>query len=324
MRKQTTEEFKERIKKETNNRYELLSEYINPKTKIKVMHKKCGYVWETSPYNIFKIHNCPMCENKWKRTTEDFKKEIQNICGDEYKLLSEYKGTNEKVLLEHTKCGNVYEVLPREFKKGKRCPKCMRPNYNQNTESFKQRVFEKYGDKYEILSEYKSAREHITVKCNNCGKIWQVTPDNLISKRSGCPVCSISKGEDAIKTWLDANNKKYITQYTDKRCKHIRLLKFDFAILKENNELDFLIEYDGQQHFSPVRFTQKMSNQKCEKNYNETILKDTIKEQFCIDNNIPLYRISEKNLNKIPEVLENIFNRNTIPWETFLHIKKNL
>lgn len=88
--------------------------------------------------------------------------------------------------------------------------------------------------------------------------------------------------------------------------------------------MDFLIEYDGKQHFLPIRFSDSMSNEKCENNYKQNVLKDTIKEQFCIDNNIPLYRICESNLNNIPSVLENIFNGNTIPWETFLHVKKNL
>lgn len=321
MKKQSTEEFKNKVKELTNNSYEILSEYNGNKTKVKVKHKKCGYIWETFPYNIFKLKNCPKCENKWKRDTETFKHEVKKMFGDEYVVLGEYIATNVPILMKHMKCGLEFKRIPRELKQKVLCPHCRRPYYKQDTKMFSERINIKYNGKYEIVSEYKSAREKILVKCKKCNKIWESTPDRLISNH-GCPICSISRGEEKIKKWLDENSINYKQQYTNKKCKYKRLLRFDFAILDNKGELLFLIEYDGQQHFSPTRFSKKQLNTECESEYRKNIIKDKIKEKFCLENSIKLFRIKEKNLNKLDEILEDIFNGNTIPWETFLYYKE--
>ena len=47
-----------------------------------------------------------------------------------------------------------------------------------------------------------------------------------------------------------------------------------------------------------------MSEEKVKKNFEDTKKRDTIKNKYCIDNNIRLIRISHKDFNNIPSILE--------------------
>lgn len=58
--KYSTEEFKEKVKKITNDKIEVLGEYVNNKTKIKLRHKLCKHEWECTPAQIMnRKSGCP-------------------------------------------------------------------------------------------------------------------------------------------------------------------------------------------------------------------------------------------------------------------------
>jgi len=59
---------------------------------------------------------------------------------------------------------------------------------------------------------------------------------------------------------------------------------------------DLLIEYDGEQHFEPIRFN-KISDSQMYKNFISTQIKDWLKDKYCIDHNIPLIRINPTKFN---------------------------
>lgn len=82
---------------------------------------------------------------------------------------------------------------------------------------------------------------------------------------------------------LEEANIPFRQQATFKDLKQITLLRFDFAILDNNKEKILrLIEFDGEQHFQEIEFfgpLEKIKNN------------DKIKNEYCINNNIPLVRI---------------------------------
>lgn len=68
-------------------------------------------------------------------------------------------------------------------------------------------------------------------------------------------------------------------------------LRFDFYIPPtEGNPKGFLIEYDGEQHFRPVRFN-NTSDEQMYQNFISAQIRDWCKDKFCIENEIPLIRI---------------------------------
>lgn len=115
-----------------------------------------------------------------------------------------------------------------------------------------------------------------------CGGETITTSDKLISGHTQSCGCISSRGELQIAQFLEKYNISFSKEYTFSNLKSNRNypLRFDFAIFK-NNILLFLIEYDGEQHYN---HSSSWWNE--ELHYN-----DNLKNEYCSDNKITLYRI---------------------------------
>ena len=86
-------------------------------------------------YKFFKSKNrCQNKDCKYKRissqrlkTTEQFKKEVLDLVGDEYIVESEYTGKDDNVIFRHMICNCTFEKSPHNFLSGQRCPHCVLP-----------------------------------------------------------------------------------------------------------------------------------------------------------------------------------------------------
>ena len=101
-----------------------------------------------------------------------------------------------------------------------------------------------------------------------------------------------------IKEILDINNIIYISQYGFKNLRYKNPLKFDFGIINNTNELLYLIEYNGIQHYKYIDFLHR--NQE---NFEAYKLKDKIKMEYCTKNNIELIIIKYDEYEKINDIL---------------------
>ena len=130
------------------------------------------------------------------------------------------------------------------------------------------------------LDKYTIGSVKIMHKCLVCGYEWLVVPFSILSG-SGCPQCYMSHGERAISIYLKEHNINYSSQHTFDDCKYKYVLPFDFYLPDYN----VCIEYDGGQHFKPVKWFGG------EEGFRKTQERDEIKTQYCKNNNIPLLRI---------------------------------
>ncbi len=62
-------------------------------------------------------------------------------------------------------------------------------------------------------------------------------------------------------------------------------LRFDFAVFDDDNELDFLIEFQGRQHYEAV------SKFGGSRGFHQQQYNDECKRRFCLTNNIKLIEI---------------------------------
>jgi len=192
-KRKTTEQFKNEVFELVGNEYMVLGEYIKSDKKIKMKHEKCGHEYYVQPNNFLSGNRCPKCNGKIKKTTEEFKKEVYDLVGDEYKVLGKYKNTNTKIKIKHNKCGHIYEVKPYSFLEGNRCPECGQELINfkntKTTEQFKQEVFDLVCNEYSLLGEYTKSSVEIKMKHNKCGNIYEVKPNDFLQGRR-CPICT--------------------------------------------------------------------------------------------------------------------------------------
>lgn len=100
--------------------------------------------------------------------------------------------------------------------------------------------------------------------------------------------CNKSIGEMNIVKLLVENKLTYAKEYTFTNLVSVKKLRFDFAVMNDKNELLYLIEFDGQQHFENGVTGNGWNN---EENYKGTHERDMMKNEYCKINNIPLIRI---------------------------------
>ena len=136
---------------------------------------------------IFKWFKVSYCFGSPRKTHEQFSKEVKNLGGNEYILLSKYKNNREKVKIKHKVCSYEYEVSPSHFIQGKRCPKCA-GNIPYTPEEFKEKVRSLVGTEYTLLTDYERSAKKVIFKHNVCGNEFSMTPNDFVTGR-GCPHC---------------------------------------------------------------------------------------------------------------------------------------
>ena len=140
-----------------------------------------------------------------------------------------------------------------------------------------------------VLERVESKNNQRYWKCLcDCGNITYVKTNDLNTNHTqSCGCKHESFGVTKIKELLNSNGIKYTTEKSFETCRFIntsRLAKFDFFIKD-----CYLIEFDGEQHFQE-------SNQWFSL---EGVQRDTYKNQWCKENNIPLIRIPYTKLNTL-------------------------
>jgi hypothetical protein len=216
--------------------------------------------------------------------------------GDKYNYsLVEYIGSTFKVNILCKQHG-VFTMKPKEHLSGQGCIKCSCKGMDTNKFIYKSKKI--FGDLYDYSKvNYINNKTKIEIICKKHDS-WLCLPDPHYLRKVGCPKCNTSKGENEIKQYLGEKNVNFIFQHKFENCinpKTKRKLPFDFYLPNEN----ICIEYDGELHYNSIEYyggNKKLIDIK---------YRDSIKTQFCLDNNINLLRISYKD-----SIINNIKNIN--------------
>lgn len=212
---------------------------------------------------------------------------LQNLAKEKGgKLLStEFIKAKTKYQFE-CKDGHKFELTSdKVVTRGDWCPYCA-GRYGDFDNKYKS-IIESHGGK--MLSSYINGHTNIHCECQNGHKFY-IAPNNL-SAGKWCKTCNISHGERAVENYLKANNIPHQREYTFDDLKGDRnVLPFDFGVLDSDNKLICLIEYDGEQHFRPMRHSRNI--QRNIEKFEQTQRHDKLKNEYCEKHHIPLIRIS--------------------------------
>jgi hypothetical protein len=63
------------------------------------------------------------------------------------------------------------------------------PKRKKTPEEFREEIKQLVGDEYTVLSDYEGCKKNVTMRHNTCGNIYEVRPDNFISKGYRCKKC---------------------------------------------------------------------------------------------------------------------------------------
>lgn len=229
---------------------------------------------------------------------------LQNLIGQKFNKLTVIDGPiikNKKTFwLCKCECGKTKLARADQLKSGatKSCG-CLKlsalTNYNKLNKPID--LTNKRSGKLTALepTEQRSTDGRIIWKCVcDCGNIVYVDTHTFQEqKRQSCG-CLISKGENKIYNLLTAAGIPFETQKTFPDCRFPDtnyFARFDFYV---NNQ--YLIEYDGEQHFY-YKDSQYTWNTK--ENFEKVKEHDNFKTNWCKQHNIPLIRISYLQLEQL-------------------------
>lgn len=287
--------------------------YINNDTKVKIECFKPDHgIFYQTPHAHKRGEGCPKCRDERRSevqcsNTEEFIKKAIKVHG-----LGTYGYSMVEYINNHTKVKiicfihGVFEQTPNNHLFFG-CKKCADEkngiNHRMDTETFIKKAQEEHGlNTYDYSkSIYTKANELIIIKCHLHGFFKQMAYKHLDGR--GCPHCKSSRGEKYIYKFLSEHlNLKFEKEKRFKECKFKRELPFDFYLPDYNT----CIEFDGPQHFKPTYFWRgkELSENEAKSNYEKIKLSDSIKTNFCKNNNINLIRISYKDINNIPNILD--------------------
>ncbi|MDU9693452.1 hypothetical protein O0Q50_19955 [Priestia aryabhattai] len=277
---------------------------------------ECRYHWDVVGSNITRYTNrwkgCPDC---WIKNTERIRKSkellikaridrVQKAKEDfmnymqsrtDVKMLGEYVHKKSTTEFQCRECKHIWPTTPFHIQNSESgCPLCSW-GYTEAKRTYVESVMEIHGNDITVIDEYINSKTKIRHSCNRCKNSFEAAP-NHIRKGSGCPHCHISKGEERIRRFLEANGVMFIREWKDHNCVHYKTLPMDFYLPKYN----IVIEFQGVQH---KKFTPRFH-----KTINDLVnqqKRDQLKRTYCKRNKIKLVEVWFNEMEKIEAILEN-------------------
>lgn len=306
-RQVTLEIFQERLKKKfPKGEFKYISGYINFSTECTFKCKNCKSKFSIRPDYLLDYSDtkCPNCKTNKSYTTEEFRKIVEKTDSD-YEFIGPYINNKTKTKFFHKVCGKEVMIRPENFLySGDRCPECYK---------YKAWTYEKFlnkfnkipgSEEFEIVSEYHSTHNPISIRHKKCGNVITYSDCRLIFNHLNCKECyTYSSPEFIIAKYLERNNIEFIYQKTFTSCKNQNLLPFDFYI----PSYLLLLEYDGKQHFEPIMGKDS---------FYITMINDDIKNNWIRNHSeYSLIRINYKQ--DLLSILDDIFVKNEISEDVF-------
>lgn len=248
----------------------------------------CGNEFDVLADNLKKRPNmtCQECANKIRAV-----KQRKNIIGEKFgrltiiDILWDYDRSKAVCKCD---CGNDYVGIKSDIMSGHtRSCGCLQSENTSiaNTKDWTGHMSD-YGIEFLHKDRMNDKGQWLwKCRCGVCGNVFTALPAKVNNGHITSCGCRIqSSGEEYIKKILTECKINFIPQYTFNDCKSKYVLRFDFAIIRDNVVLG-LIEYDGKQHFEPIEFFGGIEG------FEATKSRDKIKNIYCELHNIPLIRL---------------------------------
>lgn len=268
----------------------------------------CGKIKEMPLTKINSNHAKCDCEHR-KRLQETVIKRYEYLIGTKINgwtilcIIPPDENRHNTFALCRCECGTVKEVRLSYIlnERSKDCG-CGRKNTLSNIFT-KNLVGQRFGKLVvlEMLDE-RSSNGKIMYRCKcDCGNEVNVVGNSLVTYHTLSCGCLVSYWNMYIQQLLEKNKIEYESEYIVYIGENY--YRYDFYLPQYN----LFIEYDGQQHYKPVRFYG--NDEDAEYVYERTKEHDKIKNRYCEENNINLLRIPYWETKNIETIINNHLQR---------------
>lgn len=302
----TLKYIEERKSNYKNFDYSKIPEEYSHKDKLTIVCKDCGNEFLINHTTLIgsqsktiecKNRKCSSYRKDRIEKTSNFVVGLNAKNKDDF-IFSKYLGYDRPIEYTCKKCGHKTLFKRAGLLKKVKTISCQFCNnvggIKKNNEILDFQLKELFGGEITRVGDYVNDSTKIDFFCSECETIFNIAPGKLIQGR-GCNNCTLSHGEKAINNYLRRRSIPYTREY--KR----DIYYYDFYL----PDLKCLIEFDGEQHYKPVRFN-GISKEKADKNFELNQLRDRVKNNLIKGDEV-LLRISFKQRKHITYILEEFF-----------------
>lgn len=209
---------------------------------VRIYHNACGEIFESDLYKFMERKKCLCCE-RIHRNNDMFSREVKELVGDSYRILGEYEGADRKIKMLHVDCGHEFEMIPKSFAEGSRCPHCNNSLY-----------YPEFSRMVELFSSghYKAVKNinghYVKLKDMISGKEFTVKRDLVkqeLFRPTRSPVLFLTDSEEEkrLKVLGSDEGMKYMAM--NKQTQLIYFLKSKY----EPNDVIYITDVDRDENF---------------------------------------------------------------------------
>ena len=283
--------------------------------RVKVQCDFCGKEYDMAWYHYKESENkgrknaCYNCrhdkryKNDLSQRQESLYKQTLDACNKKgYILISNKEEIKNNTTYIKFLCPlhGEHEMRINNLINGKGCPICNFEKANKrhqlSTDEVESRINYCNGvllNKEDYINQY---TKNLNIECPWCRKPFTTSLINFTQHGGqACPECEskMSLGERKIKCYLEDNNILFEREKWFSDCRDIKPLPFDFYL----PDFQICIEFDGEQHFEDGHFNHSKLDY--------VQMHDSIKNDYCKNNNIKLVRIPYWDFKNIEFILDN-------------------
>lgn len=227
-----------------------------------------------------------------RKTTEQFKKEVFALVGNEYRVMSDYLGCDEDITFYHNICNRPFDLTPHQFKKGRRCPFCANRKVYvgiNDLNTVRPDIVKYLYNKEDRFLHYGSGQVVLWV-CPDCGEIFPRSICDMCRRGFSCPKCGdgISyPNKFMYNILLQIKNLDFLErEYRPKWCKYIYKDKNTFG------RYDIYFGYRNKKYIIELDGGLGHGNRTLYQTVEESIDIDNIKDKLAEEHNIKIIRIN--------------------------------
>ena len=257
-KRKTTEEFIADAHKVHGNKYDYsMVVYQGSEKKVTIICPEHGPFSQTPHSHLFG-QGCPICGrikcNEARRNgIDEFLRKAYEVHGDRYQYNKVIlKNWHDKVTITCREHGDFQQTPDNHINQKQGCPKCARRLVGQkstkNQAWFLERAYEVHGEKYDYSrSVYERATKKLTIICHRIDDgghehgPFEMTPNDHINKRYGCPICGHPK--HTTEWWKEEARKEHGDEYDYSKAVYKNNKEPVTIICREHGEFQMLPMY---------------------------------------------------------------------------------
>lgn len=209
---------------------------------VRIHHDACGENFEIDLYKFMERRKCLCCE-RIHRNDDMFNREVKELVGNSYKILGQYQGADMKIKMLHVDCGHEFEMIPKSFAEGSRCPHCNNSLYYTD---FSKMIGLFSSGHYEAVKNISG--HYVMLKDMSSGKEFTIKRDLVKQElfrptRSPVLVLTDSEEEKRLKVLGSDEGMKYMGMNKQTRLLHFLKSKYG------PNDVIYIVDVDKDERF---------------------------------------------------------------------------